>query len=251
MGTPADWWKTFFSGVTLDFWSAATTPEQARAEADFIQRTLRVHPPARVLDVPCGNGRLALEMARRGYRMTGVDLAEAYVREATARAAEERLPAVFEQRDMRDLPWPGEFEGAFCFGNSLGYLDDQGNTAFLEAVARALRPGARFLLDYGAAAESLLPNYQERRWYEAGGIYLLIHNRYDHVHSRIDTAYTFVRDGRVEKRPSTQRVYTYRELCALLAGAGFGECEGYASPAGEPYQLGAHRLLLVTRKRLP
>src|SRR5262249_53622725 len=138
MSTPSDWWQTFFTGVALDLWRAAVTPEQTKAETDYIQRTLKVPPRGKILDVPCGNGRLALELASRGFRTTGVDIALPYVEEGRARAAKEDLPAVLENRDMRDLPWSNEFDGAFCCGNSFGYLDDEGNAAFLKAVSRAL-----------------------------------------------------------------------------------------------------------------
>jgi SAM-dependent methyltransferase len=48
-------------------------------------------------------------------------------------------------RLREDLPWPARFDGAFCFGNSLGYLDDQGNEAFLNAVVAVLKPGSRLV----------------------------------------------------------------------------------------------------------
>ena len=41
---------------------------------------------------------------------------------------------------MRDLPWPGRFDGAFCVGDSFGYLDDAGNAAFFQRRLAALNP---------------------------------------------------------------------------------------------------------------
>ena len=69
-----DWWKDFFSGSIVEFWRRVMPPETTRAETEFLMRTLQVQPSARLLDVPCGDGRLSLELARRGYRMTGVDI---------------------------------------------------------------------------------------------------------------------------------------------------------------------------------
>src|SRR5262249_19159540 len=85
-----------------------------------------------------------------------------------AAAAGRPLSVRWEQRDMRDLPWSGAFDGAFCFGNSFGYYDEEGNADFLKAVARTLKPGARFLLDTSYLTEGLLPNLQERAWYPSG-----------------------------------------------------------------------------------
>ena len=55
----ANWWEDFFTGLIVDFWRAAMPPEATRAEADFFERSLALEPGARLLDVPCGDGRLA------------------------------------------------------------------------------------------------------------------------------------------------------------------------------------------------
>jgi SAM-dependent methyltransferase len=247
MQTTAEWCRTFFSGVVTDSWKSVMTPPVTQAEADFIVRELGVAPPSRLLDAPCGNGRLALELARRGYHVTGVDLAD-YVLEGQDQARAAGLPAVLERRDMRDLPWPGAFDGAFCWGNSFGYLDDAGDAAFVRAVAAALKPGAPFLLNTGVAAECILPTLQERAWYECGNIIMLAQRRYDPGSSRLEIDYGFLRDGALERRHLSQRVYPYRELCALLSGAGFGDFEPHGGLRGEPFRLGCPGLYLVMRR---
>ena len=70
---------------------------------------------------------------------------------------------------MRDLPWTAEFDGAFCFGNSFGYLDDEANADFLKAVSQTLKPGCRFIVDAPAVAECILPNFQPNRSLEIDG----------------------------------------------------------------------------------
>ena len=79
---PSNWYENFFHGVALDLWRKVVTPEQTRAEADFLEKALALQPGARVLDVPCGNGRISLELASRGYQGTGVDIAEENIQEA-------------------------------------------------------------------------------------------------------------------------------------------------------------------------
>ncbi len=248
MNIKKDWWKDFFSGITVDLWLAVVSAEQSRAEADFIEKALQVPAGAKLLDAPCGGGRLALELASRGYQLTGVDIAPDFLREARSQAAERQLRIAWEQRDMRDLPWPATFDGAFCFGNSFGYFEDDGNESFLKAVACALKPGARFVLDT-ASVEMILPNFQEHQWSRAGSIIMLEENRYDHVQGRIDTEYTFIAEGKMEKRWGFQRLYSYSELCRLLEKAGFAKSEGYGSLSQEPFKLGSQRLLLVTGKK--
>src|SRR5262245_40737937 len=109
MSAPSDWWKTFFGGVVLDMWNRALPPEWTRSEADFIEAELAVPQGASILDVPCGNGRLSLELARRGYVVTGVDIAGDNIRDAKSHD----VPGTWVQGDMRELPWPGAFDAAF------------------------------------------------------------------------------------------------------------------------------------------
>jgi SAM-dependent methyltransferase len=248
MTAPTDWWRTFFKGLAVESWLHATTDEQTRAEADFIQQTLQVPPPARLLDVPCGGGRHSLALAARGYRMTGVDLSTDFLAAARAGAAERSLPVQWEQRDMRDLPWKEEFDGAFSFGNSFGYLDDDGNAAFLKAVAAALRPGARFVLDTAYITESLLPKLQQRTWYQVGDLLALGDRRYDPLTGRLHVEYTWVRDGRIEKQAMSARLHSYREVRMLLEAAGFTDVQGFGSLAREPFSLASHGLIMSAVK---
>ena len=120
---------------------------------------------------------------------------------------------------MRDLPWPERFDGAYCVGNSFGYLDDAGNVEFLDAVRRALKTGARFVLETPMVLENMRQWLQPRPWWKAGDVQLLVENQYDPTSSRLNIEYTFVREGRVESRRGSHRAYSYRELVALREGA--------------------------------
>jgi SAM-dependent methyltransferase len=245
---PENWWENFFHGVALDFWRAAIPAELTRAEADFLTKQLQLTNSAKVLDVPCGNGRLSIELAQRGFALTGVDIATEFMDEAKSRSTQLGVNVDWYTQDMRDLPWPGNFDGAFCFGNSFGFLDDEANVDFLKAVSLALKPGGRFILDAPAVAECVLPNFLPSRSMEIAGIKVDIEHRYDHEQGRMFNDFTFTRDGVVDRRPSSQRTYTYRELIELLRAASLEPVATYGSLTEEPFKLGAHRLLLVSQK---
>jgi len=119
----------------------------------------------------------------------------------------------------------------------------------VRAVARALKPGARFLVDVSYISEVILPTLQERGWYEIGGILTLSQRRYDPKTSRLHVEYTWIRDGRTEKRAMSARIYSYREVAKLFEDAGFTDVEGVGSLTGEPFRLGSQRLLMTGTKR--
>jgi 2-polyprenyl-3-methyl-5-hydroxy-6-metoxy-1,4-benzoquinol methylase len=236
-----NWYETFFQGVAVDLWRQALPLEHSKREAAEIARLIDAPAGGEMLDVPCGHGRLSLEMAGLGYRVTGVDLsAEAL---SHARAADTAGVIQWEHRDMRDLPWRHRFDGAFCAGNSFGYLDDEGDLAFLRSVAATLKPGARFVLETPMVLESLLAHLKDRPWFVAGDIHLLVRNVYDPARGRLDIEYTFVSNGRTESRTSTHRAYTYRQLMELMDAAGLAVDPGHGwTPA-------AHSIRLVAARR--
>src|SRR5207244_10737738 len=131
MPVSSNWFETFFHGVTLDLWRKAIPPEQTTAEAEFLIDHLNCDASARVLDVPCGNGRLSFELARRGLRVTGVDISEEFIDEARSMS---EPPAVaggpkpqparveFILSDMRKLEGETIYDGGYCFGNSCEFL---------------------------------------------------------------------------------------------------------------------------------
>jgi SAM-dependent methyltransferase len=249
MSDSSAWAESFFTGTFVEMWLRATTEAQTRAEADFLEKALRLPAGGRVLDVPCGGGRHSLELAARGFQMTGVDISAEFLAAARSRAEGRQLPIAWEKRPMHDLPWQGEFDGAFCAGNSLGGLDGEATAAFFGAVARALKPGARFVVDNGTIAECLLPSLKERFWMPLGDILFLIHTRYDHERGRLEMDFTMIRGGKEEMKSGFQQVYTYRQFCALLAAAGFEGMQGYANYGEEAFRLGAHNLVLAATRR--
>jgi SAM-dependent methyltransferase len=248
MNVPTEWWMDFFSGMALDVWRRAVPEERTRAEADFIHSVLRLPPPAGLLDVPCGAGRMSLELALRGYQMTGVDIAQPFLAEAKSKAAARGLSIAYQHGDMRSLAWQAEFEGAICWGNSFGYFEDAGNGDFLNSIARALKPGGRFIVDASSVAECILPTFREREWAHIGDILFLEENLYDHLQGRMNTHYTFIRGGKVETKAGSHRIYTYREICRMMEGAGFVHVQSYGSLSKEDFHLGSRQLYLAVTK---
>jgi SAM-dependent methyltransferase len=249
MSAAEDWARDFYTGLFVELWLALTTEHQTRQEADFLEQVLRVPAGASLVDLACGGGRHCLELSARGYRLTGVDLSPAFLVVARTAATARGLAVRWEERALPDLPWEGAFDGALCMGNSLGGLDDAGLAAFFRAVARTLKPAARLVVVTRFVAESVLPNLREWHWEQAGDILWLAHSRYDLVQGRLHIDFTFLRDGQVEQKSAFGQVHTYQEFCRLLEAAGFHALEGYASPAREPYCLGARELFLVATKQ--
>ena len=248
MTSNTSWYSTFFSGVAVDVQRRLASPEQTQAEADFLERHLRLQPGARLADVPCGEGRLSIELASRGHTVTAVDISEELAADARTAAAARALPVEVHVRDMRDLPWESQFDGLFCFGNSFAYLGDEGDAAFLRAVYRALKPGGRFALETGVAAESILTVPRGRSWYRLGEALLFHETHYDARAAQLRSDYVFMHGGRTEEKTAFYRVYLLRQLVQLLESIGFTEVEEMGGLDGATFKLGSPRLYLTATK---
>jgi len=239
------WQDRFFRDVAVEMWKRAIPPEQTALEVGHLEKTLRPPKEGCLLDICCGHGRHAVSLAGRGYRVTGVDSSEDALAEARQTGA---VSVTWELRDMLDLPWAAEFDGAYCFGNSFGYLDRDGAQRFLGAVSRALKPGARFAMDTGMAAESILLLGPGQRWFRTGDILTLSERRFDVAAGRMEVDYTFLRGAEGDTRPTTSYYFTVSELIWMHAQAGLKLVEAVGSLEGEPYSLGSPRLVLVTER---
>ncbi|MDQ6892543.1 MAG: methyltransferase domain-containing protein [Acidobacteriota bacterium] len=247
-----DWWKSFFSGLIVDFWKVALPPEVTRLETDFLMERLALAAGDRVLDAPCGHGRLAIELARRGCAVTGVDISSEFLAEARSAAddagAEVARRLSWRESDMRDLPWRDHFQAAFCMGGSFGYFGDEGDAEYLAAVAGALVPGGLFALDGSRVAETILPDFHVRREFEKDGLRFESENRYDPQRGRIENRYTITRGSLSETRTASHRLYTVSQLLEMLRTAGLEPQTLSGSLDGIPFRMGSSQLFVVARR---
>src|SRR5882724_2143837 len=152
---PDNWYETFFTAPFNEFWAAVFPEPVTEREVSCIDRHLNVGKGAHVLDAPCGSGRHSVELARRDYRVTGIDISDDAVVRAqnAARAAGVRVD--FTCVDMQHLRTDDRFDGAICMGNSFGYFPHAGMQRFVQSLHSALKPGARLIIDTGTTAESI------------------------------------------------------------------------------------------------
>jgi len=250
MTIPSNWYENFFHGLALDLWRKALPPEHTKAEADFLVQALQCGAGSHLLDVPCGNGRLSFELASRGYQVTGADIAEEFIEEARALAT----PAVgtpgphFILGDMRNIEGASIYDGAYCFGNSFGFLAYEDMEKFLNGVARALKPGARFIIETGMSAESAIPKFTQLESHQIEDILCTIKEEYLATEGCIDTEYVFERNGVRASHFAKHWIYTAAEIRRMVERAGFTVLHLYGSLKCEPFVLRADELFVVAQR---
>ncbi len=241
-----DWFVGFHTGLVARFWRAAGAT-MADQDAELVAGLLALPHGASVIDVPCGDGRIALRLAAAGLAVTGIEIAAAEVELARRAAAEAGLAARFLAGDLRDLPDLEPVDGLVSWGNSFGYLPPPDTVRSLAAMHRLIRPGGRLVLESMTVAESLLPGgIKPHSEIEFGGIRMARTNRYNAAESRLETDYVFTgEDGTVERSRAAHHVHTAAEVVRLLRSAGFGDVRILNGDGATPYQLGDPRMIAV------
>ena len=203
---------------------------------------------AAVLDLACGIGRHALELARRGFRVTGVDRTRLYLERAVRRAREEGLVVELLREDMRRFCRPGAFDLALNLFTSFGYfLEPADDRRVVENVYASLRPGGVFVLDL-MGKEVLARIFRERDWHREEGFVVMEERVVRNAWSWIESRWTILRPGRKTEIQLSHRLYSAAELEGLLRSAGFGSVEVYGDLEGSPYDHNARRLVSVARR---
>jgi SAM-dependent methyltransferase len=244
------WYEEFFDEYYLRSYRPRLALVDSEKEAEFVMGQLRLQSGMRLLDICCGQGRHAVPLARRGLRVAGLDLSARLLAEAEKAAREAGVSLELVRRDMRDIPWTGEFDGAINMFTAFGYFDDdEENFRVLEGMARALKPGGRFCLDV-MSYSWLLRHYEATGWSRGEGDLLELETR------RVDwmTGYhaaevTLVEpDGARKARTTRLRLFAPHELVAWLRRAGLTVEALFGDLAGSPFGLDTPRLVLVGRK---
>ncbi len=216
-----------------------------------ILERLGVSPGASILDLCCGPGRYALEFARRGFQVTGVDRTAAYLDEARRRADAERLEVELVREDMRTFVRPGGFAAAVNLFTSFGYFEDPADDL---RVARnlheSLRPGGKLLMEL-LGREILAAQFRPRDWSwidRERGIRILEERKLRPGWDWIESTWTLLGGPEPVTGTMSLRLFAGSELAALLRRAGFGLVELFGSLEGTPYDHTAKRLVVVGTK---
>jgi SAM-dependent methyltransferase len=218
---PSEWWAEIFDD---DYLSLLPTPtaRDDRREVDFIEKSLSVKKGSLVLDLACGNGRHAVGMARRGYRIVGVDLSLPMLARAGELAQENDQKINFIHGDMRELGFDKTFDAIYCVGTSMGYFDDSTNITVLEGIARALKPGSPFLLEV-SNRDHIIEKQPNLIWFEGSGAVCMEETSFNYINSRlyVKRQLIFGDSGRQVNHELSVRLYSLHELGLILGRAGF------------------------------
>jgi SAM-dependent methyltransferase len=221
----------------------------APGEIDKIISLGGFKPGSKILDLCCGVGRHSIELARRGFDVTGIDITTRYLKQAEARAKKDGIKIEFINADMRKFVRKSRFDVVINLFTSFGFFENQkDDKKVITNVYRSLKRGGILVMDL-IGREVLAKHFRRTDWVELDGMFLLEKRELHDNWSRVHNTWILIKDGHQKKEELDLRLYTALELKMLLADCGFKRIEVYGNLAGDPYDEKAQRLVMIGHKQ--
>lgn len=229
------WYETLFENYGQKYDNESFT-QGTLGECDFIEQELGFNKSLKILDIGCGTGRHSIELTRRGYQVTGVDLSESQINRAKEKADEQKLKIDFFQGDARNLPFNEEFDIALmlCEGGFPLMETDEMNFEILRSAGRSLKPKGKLIF---TTLNGLFPLYHSVEEFCAGnsteGNAIYRSNSFDLMTFR-DHNITEIEDdsGKLITLDCNERYYVPSEITWLLKSLGFVRIDIFGAKLG-------------------
>jgi SAM-dependent methyltransferase len=232
------WWQSFFDEDYLHVWGTDRKERTAR-EVEALWTLLALQPGSRLLDAPCGYGRLSQPLAARGAHVLGVDQSAPMIAHAERNRdgiGSDRLR--YRQHDLRTPLDDGGFDAAINIYSSLGYGSEADDLAVLATLRRAVHKDGRVFVEtmHRDVAATYLAREVRPAERLSDGTLVIEQPRFDAVAGRVETVWYWSGPrGAGEKRASI-RMYTITELVALMARAGLELISAHQGCSPAPFK---------------
>ena len=227
-----------FGDDYLYFYEESIDDGHSDDDASEILGLLQLEPGARLLDVPCGHGRLTRRLAAAGMEVTGVDVSEQFLALARVEPAGPGASPAYHLGDMRRLPVPGPFDAVVCWFTSFGYYDDGDCCLVLDEFHRVLEPGGTVLIEtmHHDGVVRHFTSAPDATVVARGDDAQIDVSRFAPLTGRIETERTVHRQGATRRSWHYIRLPTPPEWTQWLEGAGFRDVR-FGAGGGGPLQL--------------
>jgi ubiquinone/menaquinone biosynthesis C-methylase UbiE len=227
------WYEALFENYARTYDREAFV-QGTQQEIDFIEQEIESDKSKRILDIGCGTGRHAVELAKRGYTVTGVDLSESQLQRAREKAAEAGVAIQWEQGDARSLKFQNEYEVALniCEGGFALMETDEMNFSILQGTARALKSGGKYIVTTLNALFPLVHSLEE--FMNANAVAgTSSRHAFDTMTLRDHSTFEVADDdGRIRILQCNERYYMPSEITWMMQSLHFSKIEIFGCQVG-------------------
>lgn len=203
-----------------------------------------------VLDVCCAVGRISVELAAQGMKVTGVDITQPFLDAAKESAEDEGVELELVNHDMRTFKAKKKFDAAVNIYNSFGYCDKiEDDIKILKQVYRNLKKGGTFILEC-ISRESAIKYFTPGEWFERAGMTVLTEFKVKGAWEGLNSRWILIdKNGKKIDHTFVQRLYSAAELRdILIRECKFKTVEVYGGFNRIPYDQNLSTMVIVARK---
>ncbi|KXK53965.1 MAG: SAM-dependent methyltransferase [Chlorobi bacterium OLB5] len=229
------WYELLFKNYAVKYDEESFT-KGTIGECDFIESECDYNKQIKILDIGCGTGRHAIELAKRGYNVTGIDLSESQLKRAGEKASAAGLNVRFMKMDARYLSFKKEFDLAImiCEGAFSLMETDEMNFGILKGAANALRSNGKIIF---TALNGLFPLFHSVKDFLAKnteeGKSECVNNSFDLMTFRDNSITKFTDDDGIEHvLECNERFYVPSEITWMLKSLGFTKIDIFGAKLG-------------------
>ena len=228
-----------------------TIIDKSIPQDEFLIDVLELSLNHRILDLCCGYGRHAINLARSGYNVTGFDLCERALRLAKQKSQRENLTTHLVRGDIRALPFRRELFDRIYNVFSFGYLkNDDEILKVLEGTSSRLKPKGRLLID-AINGPRILRDFIESAREEEAERYVLQERTYDKETRRLRSEWTFIyKDtGEINRHTIIERLCSVNELVSMIDSVGLRTLSIYGDFDKTKYNEHSNRIIVVAESK--
>ncbi len=143
------WYETLFENYGQKYDKECFT-QGTIGECDFLEKEINFNKELKIIDIGCGTGRHSIELSKRGYSITGIDLSESLLQKAREKALQNGLQINFLRHDARNMPFENQFDVAImmCEGGFPLMETDEMNYEILNNVSKSLKNKSKLIFDF-------------------------------------------------------------------------------------------------------
>lgn len=257
-----EWWETTFDKKYTITYVDATPYELTKKQVNFLQKNLKLKKGAKVLDLACGFGRHSIELAKRGYDVTGVDCSKHLIRLAREEAIKQNVKVTFIQEDIRRIAFKNEFDAVINMFTSFGYFkNEKDHPLVLGKISQALKAKGKFLIDLNNSIRTvsiilkdgfrdkknkLLTTIHKEKL--SNGLILTTVTQLNYKTMRWNMIRSWKEKGKTKSYKTSIRLFFLPELGNLMKNNDLQIKKTFGNFNGTPFSLNSRRMIILAKK---
>ncbi|MEM1219211.1 MAG: class I SAM-dependent methyltransferase [Bacteroidota bacterium] len=239
--------ELFAAELYLYFHEDFLSSERTQRECNFVLEKGQLSTNARILDLACGHGRHANQLAQMGYAVHGIDRDHRFIEIAKAEAVKLGLSTTYEEQDLLEMEQQNAFDAALLLFNTLGFFNPTDALRLLQKTQAALRPGGKLILDTknrDHLLQELIPSTITERDQDL----MIDRLSFDTKTGQTLNRRIYIKDGQRYDTPFAMTTYNFGDLKQMLQRTGFRILDTFGSWRGDAFDNHSRRIILVAEK---